>query len=132
MKNIISRTLLLLLMLLFMTATASANSHADLLPVVPVPGKVTMVELGADSCIPCRLMKPIIAEVRTDYEDRAAILFVDVWQHPEVGRKFTIGAIPTQIFFDHTGKEIFRHTGFSPKKNIVRILDSLLEKQGPR
>jgi thioredoxin 1 len=129
MKNIISHTLLLLLALFFMTTPAWAGSNAGQIPVVPAPGRVTMVELGADSCIPCKLMKPIIAEVKADYRNRAAILFVDVWKHPEVGKKFQIGAIPTQIFFDHTGKEISRHRGFYPKKNIVRILDSLLEKQ---
>ena len=132
MKNTISRTLLLLLVLLFMTAPAWADTNADKLPVVPVPGKVTMVELGADSCIPCKMMKPIIAEVEAAYKGRAAILFVDVWKHPEVGHTFQISAIPTQIFFDHTGKEIYRHRGFYPKKNIVRILDPLLEKQGTR
>ena len=88
-----------------------------------------MVDLGAHNCIPCKMMAPVLEKMTKKYEGRAAILFIDVWQHPGQGEKFGIKAIPTQIFFDHTGKEVFRHAGFYSSAKIARILDPLLEKQ---
>ena len=111
-------------------AQSQAEAGTDPLPAaVPVPDTVTMVDLGAHACIPCKMMAPILTELEQEYADRAAILFIDVWQHPGQREKFGIKSIPTQIFFDHTGREIYRHVGFYPKKNIVRVLDRLLKTQ---
>ena len=92
---------------------------------VPVKGMVTMVDLGADRCIPCKMMAPIIEKVRKDFEGRAAIVFLDVWKDAGHGRRFGIRAIPTQIFFDAEGNEVFRHTGFLDEKSIVAKLHEL-------
>ncbi|MBF0573455.1 MAG: thioredoxin family protein [Desulfamplus sp.] len=85
------------------------------LPAVPVKGMVTMVDLGAKKCIPCKMMAPILEKLEKAYSGKAAILFIDVWEHKEEAQKFGIRAIPTQIFFDADGKEITRHTGFFVK-----------------
>lgn len=92
---------------------------------VPVKGMVTMVDLGADKCIPCKMMAPIIEKVRKDFEGRAAIVFLDVWKDSSHGRRFGIRAIPTQIFFDAEGREVFRHIGFLDEKSIVAKLHEL-------
>lgn len=92
---------------------------------VPVPGKVTMVDLGAHSCIPCKMMAPIIKEVAAEYEGRAAIVFLDVWQNPQITPEFNLRAIPTQIFYDAEGKERYRHEGFLDKEAIVKNLKRL-------
>ena len=92
---------------------------------IPVEGMVTMVDLGADRCVPCKMMAPIIAKVQKDYEDRAAIIFLDVWKDPGLGKKFGIRAIPTQIFYDRDGKEVYRHLGFMDEKSIVAALQKL-------
>ena len=92
---------------------------------VPVKGMVTMVDLGADKCIPCKMMAPILEKVRKDFEGRAAIVFLDVWKDSSHGRRFGIHAIPTQIFFDAEGKEVFRHTGFMDENSIVTKLYEL-------
>lgn len=92
---------------------------------VPVQDMVTMVDLGADKCIPCKMMAPILEKVRKDFEGRAAIVFIDVWKDATYGRKFGIRAIPTQIFFDAAGREVFRHTGFMDEKTIVAKLYEL-------
>ena len=94
-------------------------------PTAPVPGKVTMVDLGAKKCIPCKMMAPIMAELEKEYKDRAAIIFIDVWEYPEAGRKYGIGIIPTQIFYDANGKEVLRHEGFYDKAAIVAELTKL-------
>jgi thioredoxin 1 len=92
---------------------------------IPVEGMVTMVDLGADRCVPCKMMAPIIAKVKKDYEDRAAIIFLDVWKDTGLGKKFGIRAIPTQIFYDRDGKEVYRHLGFLDEKSIVAMLQKL-------
>lgn len=100
---------------------ASANDEQ----MGPAKGMVTMIDLGADKCIPCRMMKPILQEVREEYKGKAAIIFIDVWKDPEAGRQFGIRAIPTQIFYDKDGKEVTRHTGFLGKESIVAMLTKL-------
>ncbi|MFW5836550.1 MAG: thioredoxin family protein [Desulfovibrionaceae bacterium] len=92
---------------------------------VPVPGMVTMVDLGAHSCVPCKMMAPIIREVAAEYEGRAAIVFLDVWQNPQITPEFNLRAIPTQIFYDAEGKERYRHEGFMDKEAIVKNLKRL-------
>lgn len=100
------------------------NLEADI-PPVPTPGLVTMVDLGAHKCIPCKMMAPIIAELQKEYAGRASIIFIDVWEHREQAQRFGIRGIPTQVFFDKQGKEIKRHFGFLDKKSIVAIFDEL-------
>jgi len=78
-----------------------------------------LVDLGADKCIPCRMMTPILAELAKEYAGQLDVLFIDVWKKREEGESYGIRVIPTQIFFDATGKERFRHEGFFAKKDIL-------------
>jgi len=87
---------------------------------------VTFIELGADRCIPCKAMQPIMKEIAAEYKGRVQVVFYDVWKNPEPGRKYGIQLIPTQVFLDKTGKELFRHTGLFPKNELVEFL----KKQG--
>jgi thioredoxin 1 len=88
----------------------------------PVKGMVTMIDLGADQCVPCKMMAPILEKLKKDYEGRAAIIFVDVWKNIDPARQYGIRAIPTQIFFDADGREVHRHVGFMSEKDIVAQL----------
>ena len=78
-----------------------------------------LVDLGAGKCIPCKMMKPILDELKRDYADRFVTEFIDVWENPDVGRKYGIEMIPTQVFYDAEGKERFRHVGFYGKEDIL-------------
>ncbi|TWT44331.1 Thioredoxin [Phycisphaerae bacterium RAS1] len=84
-----------------------------------------MVDLGADKCIPCKQMAPILAELKTEYAGKASIEFIDVWKNPGAGEPYGVRIIPTQIFFDRGGKEVWRHEGFLPKAEIVARLKEL-------
>lgn len=92
---------------------------------IPVPGMVTMVDLGAKKCIPCKMMAPILEELENEYKDRAAIVFIDVWENPNAGQQFGIRTIPTQIFYNSAGEEVLRHEGFFDKASIVAQLQKL-------
>jgi len=84
--------------------------------------KVTFIELGADRCIPCRMMQPIMKEIAEEYAGQVQVVFYDVWKDPKPARKYGIRLIPTQVFIDQDGKEFFRHVGFFPKEEILKIL----------
>jgi thioredoxin 1 len=70
-------------------------------------------------------MAPIMRELEKEYADRAAIIFIDVWENPDVPEQFNIDTIPTQIFYDASGKEQYRHVGFLDKASIVAKLAEL-------
>ncbi len=93
---------------------------------VPVRDMVTVVDLGAKTCIPCKMMVPVLDAMEKQYNGKAAIVFIDIRETPEQAAKFGIRAIPTQIFFDKTGNEVYRHEGFLDEKPFAEILDKLL------
>ncbi len=78
-----------------------------------------LVDLGADKCVPCKMMMPVLADLKTNYVGRLQVEFIDVWKNPEAGKPYKIKLIPTQIFFDASGKERFRHEGFFGKEDIL-------------
>ena len=92
------------------SAPTNAPARADL---------PCLVDLGADKCIPCKMMAPVLKELKKEYGGRMEVQFIDVWKAPEAGKAYRINLIPTQIFFDADGKELFRHEGFFSKADIL-------------
>ena len=86
--------------------------------------KVTFVELGSVRCIPCKKMQPIMDAIEKEYKDQVKVVFHDVWtsEGKPFASKYKIKLIPTQIFLDSEGKEYFRHEGFFPKEDIIKVL----------
>ena len=90
---------------------ASTSSETKPLP--------RLLDLGAGKCIPCKMMAPILEELKKEYAGRLEVTFIDVWQNPDAGKAYGIEMIPSQIFYDADGKELFRHTGFFGKEDIL-------------
>lgn len=80
------------------------------------------MELGAATCIPCKMMVPVMEELAKELQGKLDVQFVDVNKKGDLAEKYKIFAIPTQIFFDKKGKELFRHEGFYPKADILAKL----------
>lgn len=78
-----------------------------------------LVDLGADRCIPCKMMAPILKQFKTEYAGVFEVEFIDVWKNPQAARGHGIRVIPTQIFYDSSGKELFRHEGFFGKEDML-------------
>lgn len=78
-----------------------------------------VVDLGADKCIPCKQLAPILEELKKEYAGRVTVDFIDVWKNPKAGEPYKIRVIPTQVFFDAEGKEVWRHEGFLPKADFI-------------
>jgi thioredoxin 1 len=84
--------------------------------------KVTFIELGADKCIPCKAMQPVMRNIAKEYKGTIQVVFYDVWKTPKYAKNYGIQMIPTQVFIDKKGEEIFRHVGFYPKEDIIKML----------
>lgn len=92
-------------------ATALANAVPAALP--------RLLDLGADKCIPCKMMAPILDDLKATYAGRMQVNFIDVWKNPDAGNPYDVRMIPTQILFDSEGNELFRHEGFFAKEDIL-------------
>lgn len=87
---------------------------------VPAPEKLpVLLELGSVNCVPCKMMAPILDELRETFGGKLEVEFIDVWKNEAAGKLHGIRSIPTQVFFDADGNEIFRHEGFFPRDDIV-------------
>jgi len=82
-------------------------------------GLPRLVDLGSTTCIPCKMMAPILEELKKEYEGNLQVEFLDVMANPDAATPYKISLIPTQVFFDASGKERFRHEGFFAKEDIL-------------
>lgn len=105
------------------TAQASPPVTSGPSPSSPNPAVAKklprLVDLGADKCKACKELAPILEQLRKEYEGRVTVDFIDVWKNPKAGEPYKIRVIPTQVFFDAEGKEVWRHEGFLPKADFI-------------
>jgi thioredoxin 1 len=121
MKSIISVAILTLFVVT--AAFAELPSASDIvISQALASGQPTILDLGARTCIPCKKMAPILEALATEYQGKANVLFVDVWEDKATAKKFRVQMIPTQIFFDAKGKEVKRHVGGMEKTDILKEL----------
>lgn len=105
--------------ILSMTALAAETAKPTGTNATAKAARPRLVDLGADKCIPCKAMAPILKDLKAEYAGRMDVEFIDVWKNPGAGKAYKIKLIPTQIFIDAAGKERFRHEGFLSKKDIL-------------
>ena len=98
------------------TAGAESSASASFAAAAKLP---KLLDLGANKCIPCKAMAPILEGLKKEYAGKMNVEFIDVWQNEDAGKQYGVEMIPTQIFFDAAGKELFRHTGFFGKEDIL-------------
>jgi len=96
------------------TGTPGDPAPADRQQAIP-----RLVDLGASKCVPCKMMAPILDELKKTYAGQLDVEFIDVWENPGSGRDYRVQLIPTQIFFDAAGRELFRHEGFLSRDDIL-------------
>ncbi|HDS29952.1 MAG TPA: thioredoxin, partial [Firmicutes bacterium] len=78
-----------------------------------------LVDLGSLSCVPCKMMEPELEALRNEYGDKLIVEFIDVYKDHAATRQYGIRSIPTQVFLDPSGKELFRHVGYMSKIDIL-------------
>ena len=84
-----------------------------------------MVDLGRGECVPCRMMAPILTELTEEYRGRAIIEIIDIGDKPEAVKQYGMRVMPTQVFFDVEGNEVWRHEGFLPREMIIEKLKEM-------
>lgn len=139
-KTILSVSLALSIMFILTDCTGQKSDKAGTKPVTQpeikaeqnattdadsAKYKVTFIELGSVRCIPCQQMQPIMDTIRVRYGKQVNVVFHDVWtqQGAPFADKYGVSAIPTQVFLDEKGQEYFRHVGFFPLEELVKILN---------
>lgn len=105
MKNIITASLLLMVLVFSTQAFADQRPH--------------LVDVGADKCIPCLKMAPILDALKEDFTDQFDVTFVDAWKNRQEAAKYHVRMIPTQIFYAADGQELYRHSGFISRQAIL-------------
>lgn len=88
-------------------------------------GIPVLVDFGANACLPCRQMRPILNEVGKEYAEKAKVLVIDVYKYQDLAKQYSIKVIPTLVFFDSKGKEVFRHMGVLEKEKIIAKLKEM-------
>lgn len=88
-------------------------------PTTQTAGIPRLVDLGSTTCIPCKMMAPILEDLKKEYTGKLQVDFIDVNANEEAGKPYKIKLIPTQVFFDAAGKELWRHEGFFSKEDIL-------------
>lgn len=88
-------------------------------------GAACLVDFGSTGCVPCDMMAPILDTLREKYKGKLNVLFIHVGQEPILAGRYGIQSIPVQIFFDKSGKEVFRHVGFFPQEQIEGKLSEM-------
>lgn len=104
--------------------SASQTAPANNVKQQVARAKITFVELGSVNCIPCKAMQPVMHSIAKKYGEQIQVIFYDVWtpEQQHYARDFNIRVIPTQVFLDQNGNEIFRHQGFFAEAEIDRFL----------
>jgi thioredoxin 1 len=80
-----------------------------------------LVDLGAGKCASCKMMVPVLEELKQEFADLFSVTFIDVWEQTEAAEEYGIRMIPTQIFYDAAGKELYRHEGFFSREDILEV-----------
>jgi thioredoxin 1 len=114
-----------LICIIFTSSIAYGIDQPQDFSKLPQKGMVTMIDLGAEKCIPCKMMAPIMVKIEKVYSGKADIVFIDVWKNRDQASRFGIRGIPTQIFFDRNGEEVYRHSGFLGEEQIIKQLKKM-------
>ena len=104
-----------ILMVVFMANDAYSEDYSK----IPEKGKITLIDLGAATCIPCKMMVPVLDKVKKRFAGKADVIVIDIRYNRDQAQRFQLRAIPTQLFFDLDGKEVYRHLGFLDENAII-------------
>ena len=86
---------------------------------------LVLVDFYADWCGPCKMMSPILREVKTNLKEAVKIIKVNVDQHQDLASHFMVRGVPTLMLFK-TGKMLWRQSGVLSSKDLTDIISNHL------
>jgi thioredoxin 1 len=115
------RLTITMLSILILIASCSRPEGTETEAVAAGSGLPRLVDLGSESCVPCRMMQPELEHLRTTMEGSLEVVFIDVNQDRSAASSYGIRVIPTQVFLSPEGVELARHEGFIDAEGMLTI-----------
>jgi thioredoxin 1 len=91
----------------------------------PAPVRPILYDFGSGRCYSCQQMEKILQAVKNRYGSQVDIRLIYVEKDQDLARQYKVMLIPTQVFVDASGKEVFRHMGLFPQAELVKKLQEL-------
>ncbi len=88
----------------------------------------TLIDIGSTSCVPCQQLQPVLDKLKIDYANTVNVKFYDAWNTTtgaNMATKYGVSSIPTLIFIDKNGNEVYRMTGYHSYNEIVSKFKAL-------
>jgi thioredoxin 1 len=92
---------------------------------LPATSRPILYDFGLGRCFSCQQMEKILAALKTRYGSQVDIRLVYVDQDRDLARRYKVVLIPTQVFLDASGQEVFRHMGLFAQDQLVKKLQEL-------
>lgn len=86
--------------------------------------KPVLVDFFAEWCGPCKMMSPILKDVKKALGDRVSIIKIDVDKNQELASKYQVRGVPTLMIFNQ-GKQVWRQSGLVQKDELINILSGI-------
>jgi thioredoxin 1 len=91
----------------------------------PAKSRPAIYDFGSGRCLSCREMEKILDAIKGQYGGQVEVRLIYVDQDRDLARQYKVMVIPTQVFVDASGQEVFRHLGLFPKDKLVKKLQEL-------
>lgn len=111
------------LVIIFIALIAFAGGGKEKIDAARSKGIPVFVDFGKTTCIPCKMMVPVLDSLTKKYKGKMDVVFVNVGEEGDYAFKMGVTMIPTQILFDKNGKEVSRHVGYIPVEDCEKMIN---------